>query len=420
LTREVAAGKLLAELRLQDEDYEAALEALNSIEDTHDLWTLSARLKCARAMSAKDEIRTFRDSLLRSSSIYVDDNHRKERMTILCVNSLDNVPVTESLFDLHFHANYPTQLARRMKDRFNFISVFPESPYIDRALLKADIVLNNIVNGEALSGAGGGNLKEDLSAFVDSIGIPVINHPMRAAMTTRQRMAAALKDLTNVVVPSAIRFIARNEEIDFQVRALEVKLNYPMIVRTTTYQAGLGMAKIEDVTELRRELSAKNGRELYAHNFVENRTEDGWYRKFRAAVVGDEIIPHWVDFSDDWNVHGRASPERKAFYRQRSYLREAEKRVLTIPNDILTRGVLSALADIRQRVPLDIFGIDFDVMQDGRILFFEANACMLLFGPANPEDADIQRYEQPSVRLQNAIIEFLEKKDWRSGGSRLQ
>ena len=39
---------------------------------------------------------------------------------------------------------------------------------------------------------------------------------------------------------------------------------------------------------------------------------------------------------------------------------------------------MTAPHEIRARTPLDIFGIDFDLMPDGRILFFETNAAMNL------------------------------------------
>ena len=45
---------------------------------------------------------------------------------------------------------------------------------------------------------------------------------------------------------------------------------------------------------------------------------------------------------------------------------------------------MSALAEIGKAMPLDIFGVDFDVDADGRLLFFEANATMNLLSNAPP------------------------------------
>lgn len=37
---------------------------------------------------------------------------------------------------------------------------------------------------------------------------------------------------------------------------------------------------------------------------------------------------------------------------------------------------MDALREISARTPLDFFGIDFDLLPDGRVLFFETNAAM--------------------------------------------
>jgi tetratricopeptide (TPR) repeat protein len=402
--------RLLAQLRLDDKDFGPALDALGKLEGPDDLWILTARLKCEDELGLHAERRIDHDKLLQLAPTHINHSAQHRGRTILVINSSAYLPVTGSTFDLHFHHNFPAQIANRLGDRFNFISAFPDSSNLDKDALRPQLVLNNIVNGEILSGAGGEKLKRDLTEFANHFRVPVINHPTRAALATRQRLAFSLRDLNNVVTPKTMRFIALEKEIDSQTHALERGLNYPLIIRTTTAQAGIGMEKITDQSELRRELRARNGREIYVHAFVENRGEFGLYRKFRAGIVGDEIIPFWVDFSEDWKVGGRLAPARKTFYRQRRELRKVERTLMSVPNPVLSHQVLRTLADIRKRVPLDMFGIDFDVMPDGRVLFFEANATMLFYGTLGPEDADIDRPAGPSARLDAAVSAFLQRK----------
>ena len=57
------------------------------------------------------------------------------------------------------------------------------------------------------------------------------------------------------------------------------------------------------------------------------------------------------------------------------------------------RPAMQSLRAIRDRIPLEVFGIDFDVDADGRVVFYEANATMNLFSTARaevpyPKDAD--------------------------------
>ena len=52
------------------------------------------------------------------------------------------------------------------------------------------------------------------------------------------------------------------------------------------------------------------------------------------------------------------------------------QKILRRPEEALGKPVMAALHEIRARTPLDYFGIDFDLLPDGRILFFETNAAM--------------------------------------------
>jgi hypothetical protein len=50
--------------------------------------------------------------------------------------------------------------------------------------------------------------------------------------------------------------------------------------------------------------------------------------------------------------------------------------MISAPDETLGRPAVAALHEIRRRIPLDFYGIDFDMLPDGRVLFFEANAVM--------------------------------------------
>ena len=66
--------------------------------------------------------------------------------------------------------------------------------------------------------------------------------------------------------------------------------------------------------------------------------------------------------------------------------------------------------EIRRKIPIDVFGIDFDVMPDGTVLIFEANATMNFFGLYSPDMADLARSEEAFTRTNDAITRhFLQK-----------
>ncbi len=84
---------------------------------------------------------------------------------------------------------------------------------------------------------------------------------------------------------------------------------------------------------------------------------------------------------------------RVPFYLENAYLLDEEKRICKDPEAGLGRSAIQSLRAIRDRIPLDVFGLDFDVDADGLLVFYEANATMNLFSTArkevpNPKEAD--------------------------------
>ena len=69
------------------------------------------------------------------------------------------------------------------------------------------------------------------------------------------------------------------------------------------------------------------------------------------------------------------------------------------PENHFGSSVFTTLRQIAERIPLDIFGIDFDVDSDGNLIFFEANANMKLLSWANvyPTHAEIDARVRESI-----------------------
>jgi hypothetical protein len=90
-------------------------------------------------------------------------------------------------------------------------------------------------------------------------------------------------------------------------------------------------------------------------------------------VIGSELFMLNVYLGAQWNVHRKD----RRFDAEGTATAFAQK-ILRHPEEALGKPATTALHEIRARTPLDIFGIDFDLMPDGRILFFETNAAMNL------------------------------------------
>lgn len=269
---------------------------------------------------------------------------------------------------LHFSGNSPANLAWRHNDLFRFWSVFAEAPDAQAAvarLPRADFILNNWVNPELLSTPG---TLERVAGFIDGLGRPVLNHPRHAAATTRQRNAGRLSGIEGLKVPRVARFRNDPKNRANLVRSIGEELGFPLIIRDTYRQMGKETARIASGADLAAYLDKAAATDLYAIEFVDNPVAGGLYRKIRAAVIGDEIIISHVLFAEQWNVHR----EREGF----PAADEAAKAILFRPEETLGKTGIAALREIRARIPLDLYGIDFDILPDGRLLFFEANAAM--------------------------------------------
>jgi len=323
------------------------------------------------------------------------------------------------LIDLHFATNYASEIVRSMAGEYRFHSVFADlEDGLSAELPAADVVLNNIVNAEALSVRG---RLEQVQSVVSRLGLPVINPPHQVFRTTRQKNALLLKDVPNLVVPRIARYRVGAVSTAQIAADIAGRIGFPVILRKTTAHESTDslVAREEDKVavlarssaELESELARRNWGEFYAIEYVDLRRSDGFYRKIRAVFVGDEIVLNVVGMNREWMVSGwRANPVGIAFYRENPQLLDECNAILNDPGGELGTPVMHTFAAIRERIPLDMFGIDCDVDSEGRVVFFEAAAAMIFHANyrAAPEDVRVPR--APLDRLDDAFHRLVDRK----------
>ena len=295
----------------------------------------------------------------------------------MCVET----PLTPQEF--HFTENTPASLASRFSDKYRFLSIFPEAATVRPALAaqpRPDFVINNWVNAEVLSTPG---TLSFISAFADSLEQTVLNHPVSAAMTTRQRNAENLRGIPNLIVPRILRFVNQPNDPTNIVRLIKNDVGLPVIVRDPFHQMGKQASKFDMADQLFEHLRSIPALELYAIQYVHNPAAKGLYRKIRAAVIGEELIISHVHFGEQWNVHRERDDTKIQSVNQKKTIVSFADAVLNDPSDALGKSALLALEAIKKKISLDLYGIDFDLMRDGQVLFFEANAAMSIsfYGP---------------------------------------
>jgi Flp pilus assembly protein TadD/glutathione synthase/RimK-type ligase-like ATP-grasp enzyme len=395
----LAKAKALLALKRYDEALPACDETLKL--DSNDYEVLYVKSLILKELGRPDEAgmiyRKSLDMRVAASPVFISERRATQKADILIINQNPDVNALlklNSFQALHLYcSNFPGQLAERFHEDFHFTYVFECDATTGSArkhIPQPDFVINNCVNGERL--LSGGNLP-GLITLVDSFGVPVVNHPTRAVQTTRDVSARLLDDIPGVVVPKTMRFFSAGKTFEELADEIEDQYDYPLITRTLTFQEGKGMTKVDSRDALVAVLASGLPDKFFVTEFVDSRGGKEFFRKIRAAVVEDEIIIIRVDYSDNWNVRGRKTEKRVPFYLEHLYLLDEEKRICLDPAAELGRPAIQSLRTIRERIPLDVFGMDLDVDADGRLVFYEANATMNLFSTAqkqvpNPKEAD--------------------------------
>jgi hypothetical protein len=207
----------------------------------------------------------------------------------------------------------------------------------------------------------------------------IVNHPSNVLKTSRDQVARLLAGTPGLRVPKVVRL--RSDDARSEVE--RAGLSFPIILRHAGTHGGKVVGLFDTADDLQR-AAAEDG-DLFATEFVDYRSADGLYRKFRVCILGRSIILRHMIVSDGWNVHGR---DRRRLMLGRPDLRDEERRLLQRPRQAFPSSVVETLRTVQKRMPLDYFGIDFGIDADGAVVLFEANATMDFISPIlDPEFA---------------------------------
>jgi hypothetical protein len=203
-------------------------------------------------------------------------------------------------------------------------------------------------------------------------GSPLINDPNAVLATSRTQLPHRLRGVEDAVLP-LVRLLPR-------AQMKKAGVGWPLLVRAPGYHSGQHFALVDDLEALRLAAAAMPGDDLLFIEYVDTRSADGLYRKYRVMIVDGKLYPLHLAVSETWKVHyfsaGMAEhPERRA--EEASFLESMETS--------LGGRAVAALERIAQCLALDYAGIDFALDREGRVVVFEANATMTV--PSPPSDA---------------------------------
>jgi hypothetical protein len=214
---------------------------------------------------------------------------------------------------------------------------------------------------------------------------PLLNDPLHFERTARDSLSTTLQSIAGLVSAKA--------EAVSPAQAASAAL--PVLIRPIDTHAGEGFALVDTTTALRTYLARFPAERYYRSPFVEYRSSDGLYRKFRVIFVDGVAYPYHLAAAPQWMVHYQSSPMRES-----SRLREEERAFLDDPSRLLPSWE-QLMPQIATAIGLDYFGIDATVLPDGRLFVFEADAAMLVH---DEDPRDVFAYKRPHVaRIREAL-----------------
>jgi glutathione synthase/RimK-type ligase-like ATP-grasp enzyme len=238
---------------------------------------------------------------------------------------------------------------------------------------QADVVVNLVSdadNGRAILGT--------VQALAERIGRPVVNHPRLIAGTDRATISERLAGTAGCLVPRTRVFS------ETQLRCLQdgdanadadAAPPFPLLARPLGTHGGEDFEKMDDCAELGRFLNRVGAGHYYVTPFVDYRSEDGYFRKYRFIFVGDKILPYHLAIDEKWKIHHATTPMAEL-----SWMQDEERAFLADPWRVFGERQQSALRSIRSAIGLDYFGIDCALTPAGEVVVFEVNATMLVHG----------------------------------------
>jgi glutathione synthase/RimK-type ligase-like ATP-grasp enzyme len=211
---------------------------------------------------------------------------------------------------------------------------------------------------------------------------PVLNLPNRISTLSRDMASNLLQSVPGVVVPVTTRVDRTTLE--------SFKPEFPIIIRPVDSHAGIGLAKTDNAKSLSQYLAQTPDTEFYVAPFVDYRSKDRQFRKYRVVLIDGRPYAGHMAISDHWVIHYlnggmEASPAKRL---------EEEQFFANFDDDFARRHG-EALRCIGRRVGLDYLVMDCAETRDGQLLVFEVdnNAVVHAMDPV-----ETFPYKKPQLR----------------------
>jgi tetratricopeptide (TPR) repeat protein len=225
--------------------------------------------------------------------------------------------------------------------------------------------------------------------FIATQTQPSINDPQRVRGTARDILVVTLSEIEDCAA-APVRRVTRDE-------LQQITDGFPLLVRPTDAHGGHGLERVDNAAAVAAYAARVTAESYDVGAFVDYRSGDGFYRKYRVMFVDGVPYPYHLALDETWMIHYHRAPMG-----EHEWMRDEERRFLQNPEEALV-GWTSTVRAIGRVTGLDYFGIDCTVLADGTLFVFEADAAMLVHG-FDPDPEKRAAYE----RIRTALAALLE------------
>jgi hypothetical protein len=206
---------------------------------------------------------------------------------------------------------------------------------------------------------------------------PIINAPDRIARLTRDGTWELLKSAPGVVIPMNAR-VDRKTFLqigvgDVLIEDVLPENEFPIIARPYDSHAGNGLRKLDDRAAIDRYLQDQPECGFCIAPFVDYRSADGLFRKYRIVLIGGRPYASHMAISSEWMIH-----YLNAGMKASAWKRAEEARFMTdFDQDFAVRHKI-ALRAIAERMGLEYIPFDCGETPEGELLIFESGTNMIV------------------------------------------
>lgn len=222
---------------------------------------------------------------------------------------------------------------------------------------------------------------------------PVVNAPGRIARLTREGAWTLLHSVPGVAFPVNVRIdragLVRIAAGDASAESFLGNSGFPILARPVDSHAGDGLMKLDDPTQIIAYLQERSEQQFIVAPFVDYRSADGLFRKYRIALIAGRPYACHMAISEHWMIH-----YLNAGMTESAWKRTEEARFMAAFDYDFAIRHGTALAAIAARVGLDYVTLDCGEMPDGRLLAFEIGNGMIVHAMDPP---DLFPYKRPQM-----------------------